>query len=200
MPHSSISELCLHPTVRALRYVFLEKAETKNICWPKTDVEQLRVMQGFRTAYGVPGCLGVIDGSLIPQRKPTKAQANQDADSYYGYKGGIASLLLAVCDADLQFTYVSAGAPACVGDAGLFSRCRLMGYLDEGLMRTLNVPLYFDDGTIVNIWPYLVGDSAFPLGHHLMKAIEPPPSTGVSTGQAQQEIVRRTSAYRAGFW
>jgi hypothetical protein len=71
-------------------------------------------MQGFRAAYGLPGCLGAIDGSLIPLKKPTKAQVTQDANSYFGYKGGIASLLLAVCDADLQFTYGSAGAPACV--------------------------------------------------------------------------------------
>jgi hypothetical protein len=32
MPHCSISELCLHPTVRARRLEFLEKAETKSIC------------------------------------------------------------------------------------------------------------------------------------------------------------------------
>jgi hypothetical protein len=55
-------------------------------------------MKGFRDECGVPGCVGAIDGSLIPQRKPTKEQANQDTDSYYGYKGGIAmhSFLVAV--------------------------------------------------------------------------------------------------------
>jgi hypothetical protein len=54
--------------------------------------------------------------------KPTTEAANQDSDSYYGYKGFIASLLLAVCDADVLFTYINAGEPACVGDAGLFGR------------------------------------------------------------------------------
>jgi hypothetical protein len=125
MPHSSISGLCLHPVVRARSYIFLEQDETKNIRWPKEADEQRRVMAEFRSSFGVPGCLGAIDGCLIPQRKPTREQANQDTDSYDGYKGGIASLLLAVSDSDLLFTYVSAGAPDCVGDAGLFGRSQL---------------------------------------------------------------------------
>jgi hypothetical protein len=98
MPHCSISELCLHPTIRALQFALLQQDETKCVRWPKTEAQQVLVMDRFMNAYELPGCLGAIDGSLIPQRKPTKAQANQDADSYYGYKGGIASLLLAVCD------------------------------------------------------------------------------------------------------
>jgi hypothetical protein len=110
MPHCSISELCLHLLVRALPYIFLQQAGTKNVCWPKEEEEQIWVMQGFRAAHALPGCLGAIDGSLIPVKKPTKAQAIQDADSNYSYKGIIASLLLAVCDADLHFTHVSAGA------------------------------------------------------------------------------------------
>jgi hypothetical protein len=58
-------------------------------------------MRGFRDICKVPGCLGAIDGSLIPMRKPTKDQASQDADSYYVYEGGKALLLLAACDIDV---------------------------------------------------------------------------------------------------
>jgi hypothetical protein len=65
---------------------------------------------GFRAAYALPGCLGAIDGSLAPFKKPTEAQANQDADSHHLSNGGIVPLLLAVCDADLQFNCVNAGA------------------------------------------------------------------------------------------
>jgi hypothetical protein len=50
--------------------------------------------------------------------------------------------------------------------------------MDEGLMHTINVPMYLEDGTVANLRPYLVGDSAFPLGQHLMKVIEPPPPSG----------------------
>jgi hypothetical protein len=99
-------------------------------------------MAGFKDRFRLPGCLGAIDGSLISQRKPTKEQANQDTESYYSYKGGIASLLLAVCDADKKFIYVNAGAPACVEDAGLFSRTQLKLTIDAGVMRTERVNLF----------------------------------------------------------
>jgi hypothetical protein len=192
MPHCSIAELCLHPTVRVLRYIFLQQTGTKTSAGPRRKILsiflKIRVMKGFRDAYGLPGCLGAIDGSLIPLRKPTTAQANQDADLYYSYNGGIASLLLAVCDADLQFTYVSAGAPACVGDAGLFSRTLLKQNMDEDLMRTSNAPLYLEDETVANIWPYLAGDSAFPLGQHLMKVIEPPPEAGSAESKLNKRL------------
>jgi hypothetical protein len=107
MPHNSVSALCVHPTVDTLRKVFIRTPETKIFRWPVGLVHQARVMQGFRARCKVPGCLGAIDGSLISMKKPTKEQENQDADFYYGYKGFIASLLLAVCDINMRFTYVS---------------------------------------------------------------------------------------------
>jgi hypothetical protein len=189
MPHNSIAVVCLHPTVRVLRTVFVEDPATKNMRWPKTDEDQKRVMDGFKRACKIPGCLGAIDGSLIPMRKPTKEAANQDSDSYYGYKGFIASLLLAVCDADMLFTYINAGAPACVGDAGLFGRTRLREQINEGLMRTMSVPLFFDDGTRQDMWPYIVGDAAFPFGQHMMKAYDPPPAQGTPEATCNKRIL-----------
>jgi hypothetical protein len=178
MPHNSISVYCLHPVVDALHTVFFEQEQNRNIRFPKTPEAQLAVMRGFRTRFSLPGCLGALDESLIQQRKPTSAQANQDTDSYYSYKGNISSLLLAVCDADLRLLYVSAGAPACVGDAGLYSRSRLKANVDDGLMRIFDVPLQFEDDSAHRIRPYLVGDAAFPLSEHMMKVIEPPPAAG----------------------
>jgi hypothetical protein len=84
VPHCGISTLFLHPVVRALQDIFVRNADTKNILWPKEDDEQVRVMDGFKKRFQLPGCIGAVDGSLIPQRKPTKEQANQDSGSYYG--------------------------------------------------------------------------------------------------------------------
>jgi hypothetical protein len=74
---------CLHPTVDTLRKVFIHTPETKNVRWPVGPADQVRVMQGSRDWCKVPGCLGAIDGSLIPIELPTKGQVNQDDDSYY---------------------------------------------------------------------------------------------------------------------
>jgi hypothetical protein len=189
VPHCSISEVCIHPTVDVLRKVFIENTATKNIKWPREPADQRRVMQGFRDRCKVPGCLVAIDGSLIPMRKPTEQQANQDADSYYGYKGGIASLLLAVCDIDMRFTYVNAGAPACVGDAGLFARLRLHENTEAGAMATIEVPLYYENGDVKAISPYLIGDAAFALGVHMMKAFDPQPAAGTKEGEYNKRIL-----------
>jgi hypothetical protein len=42
---------------------------------------------------------------LIPQKKPSAAQTGNDADAYWSYKGHVASLLLAICDANGLFFY-----------------------------------------------------------------------------------------------
>jgi hypothetical protein len=161
--------ICLHPTVRALAHLFTKDGDSKNTLWPSTPAAQQQVMNGFRMKYQLPGCLGAIHGSLIPQRKPAKEQANQDADSYYGYKGGMASILSAVGDADLKFRILSTGTPASVGDAGLFGRSQLKMCIDEGMLREVQVPLTMHDGSVNQIHPYLVGDAAFPLGQHMLK-------------------------------
>jgi hypothetical protein len=193
MPPDSIRMICLHPTVRALAHIFTKDGDSKHILWPSTPAAQQEVMNGFKRKYQLPGCLGAIDGSLIPQRKPTKEQANQDADSYYGYKGGIASLLLAVCDADLKFTYVSTGAPACVGDAGLFGRSQLKIRLDEGMLKAVTVPLTMHDGSVHQIHPYLVGDAAFPLGQHMLKVYDQ-----AIPGSAEAKLNKRLLRARCG--
>jgi hypothetical protein len=71
----------------------------------------------------------------------------------------------------MRLTYVNAGAPACVGDAGLFGRSQLKANIDADVLLTQKLPLYFEHGEIEDIWPYLVGDAAIPLGQHMMKVI-----------------------------
>jgi hypothetical protein len=156
MPHNSIAELCLHPTVFVLDWLFCKSAQIKDIKWPSDEESKQRVMKGFRDKCWVPGCVGAIDGSLVPQRKPTKEQAKQDTDSYYGYKEGKASLLLAVCDIHMRFTYVNAGTPACVGDAGLFGTCQLGERVRDGLLQQRVITLYFEDDSVPKIFPYIL--------------------------------------------
>jgi hypothetical protein len=75
----------------------------------------------------------------------------------------------------MMFTYVSAGAPACVSDAALFQQSQLYHNIEGGVMAQKEALLYLENGPMA-IWPYLVGDAAFLLGVHTMKAIDPPPA------------------------
>jgi hypothetical protein len=73
MPHCSISTLCLHPVVSALQEIFVGKANTRNIVWPKEEDEQVSVMDGFKRRFQLPGCVGAAScPGANPQRsKPT---------------------------------------------------------------------------------------------------------------------------------
>jgi hypothetical protein len=104
MPHNSISRCCIHRGVTGIVAGLVSCRHTKKIRWPRTDVALLATCDRFQTKYGLPGCMGAIDGSVIPMKKPTHEQAGGDADAYWNYKGHPATLLLAVVNADMLFT------------------------------------------------------------------------------------------------
>jgi hypothetical protein len=105
------------------------------------------------------------------------------------YKGGIASLLLVVCDSDMWFTYVNTGAPAGVGDAGLYGQSNLHARIHGGMLKQCRFPLNFRNGPQQDIFPYLVGDAAFPPGQHMMKVFEPPPEAGTAEARYNRRLL-----------
>jgi hypothetical protein len=72
MPHNSISVTCLRPVVTALRAMFARDANTRNIVWAKVGHTQRAVMEGFNKKFRLRGCMGPIDGSLIPPKEAYK--------------------------------------------------------------------------------------------------------------------------------
>lgn len=127
--------------------------------------------------------IGAVDGSLIPQRKPSSAQAQGDADALWSYKGSPASLLLAICDANGRLLYVNAGAPGTVGDAGLWGCSDLCRLIQEGLLDDAGQVLSTGDES-KEVLPFLVGDAAFPLGPHMMKIWDEPGPQGMAQFRA----------------
>ena len=130
------------------------------------------IAAGFEKKYQLRGCVGPIDGTAIPMRKPSRHSVGGDSNSFWCYKGYPAILLLAMVDADGLFTYISAGAPGNVGDSGLFSRSALKRNIDDGMQRKFQFELPVV-GQMHRIYPYLVGDAAFALDMHMLKIIDP---------------------------
>ena len=64
---------------------------------------------------------------------------NEDTDAWYGYKGYICTLLLAVVETRGRFLYVHAGAPGSWGDTGLFSQCGLKQVINTGILTQSHV-------------------------------------------------------------
>lgn len=73
-PPSTLNMSVLRPTIRAL-LTTLFHGEHKQIRWPSSEQEQQDAAAAFSTQHGLPGCIGAIDGSLIPMRKPSKVES-----------------------------------------------------------------------------------------------------------------------------
>jgi hypothetical protein len=91
-PHNSISCCCIHRGVAAIRKVSYLNRGTKVIRWPRTAAQLLRTSDSFRMQCHLPRCVGAIDGSVIPLRKPTSKQSGGDADAFWNYKGHPATI------------------------------------------------------------------------------------------------------------
>lgn len=119
------------------------------IKFPETEPEQQATADTFQNIWQFPGCVGAIDGSHIPIKRP----GNEGAD-YHNYKGWFSTVLLATVDANYKFTYINVGYPGRVHDAGIYQTCGLKKRLTEGLL----------DSSL-----HLIGDGAFPLSCYMMK-------------------------------
>jgi hypothetical protein len=98
LPHNSISQCCIHRGVAVLRYVFMVNAATKNVKWPRSSAQLLQTQSAFKSKFKLPGCVGAIDGSVIPIKKPPASLTGGDSDCYWNYHGHCAIMLLAVAN------------------------------------------------------------------------------------------------------
>jgi hypothetical protein len=77
-------------------------------------------------------------------------------------------MLLAVVSADMLFTYVNAGAPGNLGDAGLYNASRLWKQVNDRLLRAAKVYIVVEN-LLHSVYPYFVDNAAFPLTEHILK-------------------------------
>lgn len=116
----------------------------------------------FARSWQLPNCCGSIDGKHVAIRCP-----NNSGSMYFNYKKFYSIVLLAVCDAKYNFTYVHIGAYGSESDGGIFRKsdfgCRLQdGTLD--LPKNMLLP-----GTNILFPSFFVGDEAFPLSENVLR-------------------------------
>lgn len=114
----------------------------------------------FKSKWGVPQCIGAIDGCHIPIASP----ANSRTD-YYNRKGWYSMILQGVVDHSYCFIDINVGWPGSVHDARVFSHSSICKKMTEGTLvpdRSISI-----NNTLVPL--YLIGDSAYPLQAWLMK-------------------------------
>lgn len=134
-----------------------------------TDPDSLRdTFAGFETISTLPLVAAAVDGCLLPLARPFGAYGFR----YHCYKKFYALTLLATCNAALEFTFIDARQPGCVGDAAAFNNSKLFKEIDAGLFSRPSLLRRLPSGAVIG--PYIVADSAFALHPNVMKCFDEP--------------------------
>lgn len=163
----------VHDTCEAITGVLLKRY----ITFPSGDKLQA-VIEGFESKWGLPQCIGAVDGCHIPVSPPEMCHTD-----YYNRKGWYSIILQAVSDQNYLFTDIYVGWAGSVHDARVLVHSTLYEKASEGHL----VPHQVRRISNVDVPLFLVGDSAYPLQTWLMK---PFPHGSVTTRQ------ERTYNYR----
>lgn len=142
--------------------------------FPSTVGEWQQISDEFMENWDLPHVLGAIDGKHVRMDCPKFG-----GSLYYNYKGFHSTVMMAICDANYRFIYVSIGSYGRDNDASIFSRSDIYDRFDNNAVNTPNEePL--NAGAASSIPYFLVGDEIFALKNWLMK---PFPGRGLSERQ-----------------
>ena len=145
----------VHDTCNAINSVFSKDF----VCFP-VESQLTEVIDGFKEKWGIIQCAGAIDGSHIPVSAP----AGNHTD-YYNRKGWYSIVIQAVVDHNYIFRDIYIGWPGSVHDARVFAHSSLYKKATAGsILNGASVQIQSLD-----ISPFLIGDSAYPLLPWLMK-------------------------------
>ena len=118
------------------------------------------LVDGFKTKWGVPQCVGAVDGCHIPISSPAMNRTD-----YYNRKGWYSMILHGIVDHSYRFIDINVGWPGSVHDARVFAHSSIYKNItDNNFLPDKSITL---NG--VNIPLYLIGDSAYSLQTWLMK-------------------------------
>ncbi|XP_014866284.1 PREDICTED: putative nuclease HARBI1 [Poecilia mexicana] len=139
----------------------------------------------FENRWGLPQCVGAIDGSHIPIIAPTTYHCD-----FFNRKGWHSLILQGVVDGKGLFWNICVGMPGTLHDARVLRLSSLWELATHG---NLFPPHTKEIGT-VKVGYYVIGDSAYPLQDWLMK---PFPDT-VRLTTEQQKFNSKLSRARWG--
>ncbi|XP_054259855.1 uncharacterized protein LOC128984546 [Macrosteles quadrilineatus] len=135
----------------------------KNECIPVITAEQWKcISNDFESVTNYPNCVGALDGKHVRLTKPWNS-----GSMYYNYKNYFSVVLLAMCDANYQFTFIDAGAYGKESDSSVFKKSALHAALKN---KTFQLPEAQPISESSSALPYvIVADEAFALSNHIMR-------------------------------
>lgn len=144
--------------------VAINAIEQKAYWWPD-ESERIQIANEIERTSHFPNCVGLMDGTLLPLEFCPKFYG----ETYFTRKGNYAINMLIVCDAKGRITYYVVGWPGSVHDNRVWR----------------NSDMRQNSGKYFNRKEYLLTDSAFTPGEHIVPAFKSPPNAGLSSNQSQ---------------
>lgn len=129
---------------------------------PKSEIEWKDEAQRFHDLWGFPNCLGAIDGKHVAINKPKNA-----GSFYFNYKKFHSIVIMAVVNANLEFSYVDVGMNGRISDGGIFGQCAFGQNFNAGRLH-LPGPATLP-GSATEAPFVFIADDAFPLKTNLLK-------------------------------
>ncbi|XP_060597835.1 uncharacterized protein LOC132751651 [Ruditapes philippinarum] len=131
---------------------------------PQNIGDWLLLAKDFKELWNFPHCVGAIDGKHIVVRAPRNT-----GSLHFNYKGTFSIVLMALVDANLQFTMIDIGSYGRNSDGGVFAHSKFGTALS---CNQLHLPLacVMPGAEELGPMPYVIlGDEAFPLQEHIMR-------------------------------
>ena len=134
----------------------------KFLAHPENGNQWEAVALEFERKWNFHHCIGAMDGKHIVMQAPARS-----GSYFFNYKKSHSIVLMAVCNANYQFTLIDIGDTGRNSDGGVFGNSD-MGIAFESNKMKIPEPNELP-GTDIKCPYVLVGDEAFPLKTYLMK-------------------------------
>ena len=82
---------------------------------PPTTEDWKRIEHHFYSQWNYPNCIGAVDGKHVVIQSP-----HNSGSQFFNYKGTFSLVLMALVDADYQFTFVDIGDYGSQSDGAVF--------------------------------------------------------------------------------
>nr|XP_047146297.1 putative nuclease HARBI1 [Hydra vulgaris] len=149
----STANLIVHEFINTVNDILLPKY----VKFPLSVENINKHSRDFEAILGFPQCVGAVDGCHILISAP-----NDQAISYYNYKGWYSIVLFAVVDCRYRFIYTSVRSPGRNNDSYILQNSSLKAILESNLFDKYCKEL---GDSLVPLC--LIGDLAFPITRHL---------------------------------